>query len=79
MSASALVSFRHRSSVVSIADGHRYAALVEFKVILAMLVRNFQFGSTGDKMSNKFASSMQAVVVGREIEGPQLPVTIAPL
>ncbi|KZP21687.1 cytochrome P450 [Athelia psychrophila] len=72
------------SNMLAFSDGPRSCvgvrlALVEFKVILAMLVRNFQFGSTGDKMSNKFASSMQAVVVGREIEGPQLPVTIAPL
>ncbi|KZP26339.1 cytochrome P450 [Athelia psychrophila] len=58
--------------------GYRLAIL-EFKVILAMLIRNFQFGSTGDKMCNKFASSLTSVIIGREREGPQLPVTVAPL
>ncbi|KAF7964425.1 hypothetical protein HWV62_8168, partial [Athelia sp. TMB] len=34
------------------------SALIEFKVILLMFVRNFQFGATGDPVMHKFASSM---------------------
>jgi hypothetical protein len=51
-------------------------ALFESRVIIASLVRRFVFDDTDETITFKTAASIQAYVLGRESEGPQLPVKV---
>ncbi|KZT28759.1 cytochrome P450, partial [Neolentinus lepideus HHB14362 ss-1] len=53
--------------------GYRLAIL-ELKAILAVLVRNFTFELTDDKVEKRYAVVLQPKVVGKE--GPQLPLKV---
>ncbi|KAF9058459.1 cytochrome P450 [Rhodocollybia butyracea] len=69
------------SSILTFSDGPRICtgyrlAIFEFKLFLAMIIDGFQFIDTGLKISDRYASTMNPVVVGEEKRGPQLPVTI---
>jgi hypothetical protein len=51
-------------------------ALFELRVIVASLVRQFEFSDSGAIIDFKVAASIQAYVRGQEHEGPKLPVAI---
>jgi hypothetical protein len=44
-----------------------------------VLLRAFKFHDTGVQFTTKLASSMQAVVIGEEEKGPQLPLRVTML
>jgi hypothetical protein len=48
-------------------------------VIIASLLRRFEFSDSGVIIDFKVAASIQAYVRAREDEGPQLPVVIKAL
>ncbi|KAF5347368.1 hypothetical protein D9758_011273 [Tetrapyrgos nigripes] len=54
----------------------RWAAIFQFKVILAGLIRKFEFHDTGATIKSKVTSSMQPVTIGQENISPRLPVTV---
>ncbi|TFK38920.1 cytochrome P450, partial [Crucibulum laeve] len=69
------------SNIMTFSDGPRICtgyrfAVFEFKLFLATLIRSFEFIDTGVKIVDKSASTMNPLVVGREAEGPMLPIRI---
>jgi hypothetical protein len=52
-----------------------HAALLEYKCLLAMLVRKFSFQDTNATLEPKFSATIQLRIVGEE-EGAQLPLRI---
>ncbi|KAG8903763.1 hypothetical protein FRB99_002790 [Tulasnella sp. 403] len=58
--------------------GYRLA-LYEFKVILAALVKNFEFLETDDKIDTIWSTTLQPFVVGKKDAGIQLPLVVRPL
>ncbi|ESK84361.1 cytochrome p450 [Moniliophthora roreri MCA 2997] len=69
------------SNIMSFSEGPRLCigyrlALLEYKCILAMLIRNFEFWDTGAEIETKFSATMQPRVVGKEAEGAQLPLKV---
>ncbi|KAK7043905.1 hypothetical protein VNI00_008071 [Paramarasmius palmivorus] len=69
------------SNIMSFSEGPRLCigyrlALLEYKCILAMLIRNFEFWDTGVEIETKFSATMQPRVVGKEEEGAQLPLRV---
>jgi len=54
----------------------RVAALFESKALLFVLTKTFKFHDTEVVIVNKLASSLQAIVVGEEEKGPQLPIRV---
>lgn len=53
------------------------AAIFQFKVILATVIRAFRFTVTPAEIRNKVASSMQPYVVGEVDRGPQIPLQVS--
>jgi len=49
-------------------------AIFESKALLFILTKTFRFHDTEAVIVNKLASSLQAIVVGEEEKGPQLPI-----
>ncbi|EPQ52860.1 cytochrome P450 [Gloeophyllum trabeum ATCC 11539] len=55
--------------------GYRLAFL-ELKAIIATLIRTFKFELTGEHVEKRYAVVLQPRVVGKEQEGPQLPLNV---
>ena len=51
-------------------------AYYESQVVMTSLIKKFTFEDVGEQIMLKVASSLQPWVVGKEAEGPQLPVFI---
>ncbi|KAF5347375.1 hypothetical protein D9758_011286 [Tetrapyrgos nigripes] len=69
------------SHLLAFSDGPRNCigfrlAIFQFKVILAGLIRKFEFHDTGAAIKNKVTSSMQPVTIGEENISPRLPVKV---
>ncbi|KAF8885238.1 cytochrome P450 [Gymnopilus junonius] len=69
------------SGILTFSDGPRICtgyrlAIFEFKLFLATLVGGHGFEDSGVGISDRYASTMNPVVVGEEERGPQLPVRV---
>ncbi|KAL5529817.1 hypothetical protein ACEPAG_5804 [Sanghuangporus baumii] len=69
------------ANLLAFSDGPRNCigmrlAIFQYKVILSSLISRFSFEDAGEDISLKISSSLQAWVVGKEHEGPQLPVVL---
>lgn len=57
----------------------RFVALLELKVVMFMLISNFELEDTGAVVIPRFSSILQPIVQGEESKGVQLPVRISSL
>jgi len=69
------------SNLTSFGDGPRSCigirlALLELKVFVSAVVRNFQLHDTQATIETKFSATSQPRIVGRENEGAQLPIRV---
>jgi len=51
-------------------------AILEYKSIVTMYIRNFVLHDAGAQLQHKFSATLQARVIGKEKDGPALPVRI---
>lgn len=72
------------SSILTFSDGPRTCvgyrlAVFEIKVLAWMAVKDFEWFDDGVELTHKYASSMNPLVIGREEDGPSLPIRFAPV
>lgn len=51
-------------------------AIFESKALLFTLIKGFVFHDTGARIIQRLSSSLQALVVGEEEKGPQIPIIV---
>jgi cytochrome P450 len=56
--------------------GYRLAVF-EMKVFTWATVKDYQYLDTGVQITHRYASSMNPLIIGREDEGPLLPIDVA--
>ena len=56
---------------------HPYQALLEIKIFIFALIKNFVLEDTGETIISQFSSTLQPRVKGKEHLGVQLPVRIS--
>ncbi|KAG8952769.1 hypothetical protein FRC04_003692 [Tulasnella sp. 424] len=58
--------------------GYRLA-LFEYKVLMSVLLKNFEFQDTGIKLGTQFSSTLQPFIEGRKHDGVQIPLIVRDL
>lgn len=69
--------------LIVVADGRLLMfgsiALLEVKIILCDLVKNFEFTTTEDQLETRWSTVLQPYAVGKREEGPQVMLQVKAL
>ncbi|KAG8989397.1 hypothetical protein FRB90_002251, partial [Tulasnella sp. 427] len=53
--------------------------LLEWKIILCDMIKNFEFAETTEKIETRWSTVLQPYVVGKAEAGPQVPLHVKAL